>query len=198
MKSDKLQKLEEKYIKVSEASDKQYVYHLMPEKMSGKILYCLSDLESKLPDVYKKEIKKYIGREEHLEQKIAPLKSTWKDCVIFSSIDPAMIFDLQALLGVKGWQDAAGIAYMRFNITDLPEDLCLYDDDKETYKKLSPKSYKETKSIPASTAKYFSECVENKERPLLFAGVKHVLVKGNVNIKNSVVMKYKLKRKVDE
>lgn len=191
-----LEKFEDKYKKLAEAaSQKQYVYHLKPEKLIGTNLLSLGELENKHPEIYKKEVKKYSGRENHLTKKIEPLGCTWKDCIIFSSVNPQMIFDLQGLLGIKGWKEAEDISYMRFDINDLPSTMCLYDDDAESYKKISPKSYRESEFIPVSTARHFAECAEDNVYPLLFAGVKHVLVNEPIRISLADTFHYKSRGK---
>ena len=179
---DEIVKLAKEFKKQTSA---QYVYHLKRSDFRGKLILPLSKLETNYPDIYKKEIKKYRGRENHPEIKIPLLDCRWKDCVNFSTIDPNLIFQLEDLLGIKN--DIPKI--FRFDIHDLKDfDMCLYDDNfsprkSEAYKKVSDKSYKETLSVPAETVKYFAECKEKKEAPLIFGYVPHLLVRGNIPIK---------------
>lgn len=177
---------------------KQYVYHIRPSKFKGKYIYPLSELEDVYPEIYKNEIKKYKGRESHPETKIGLLDCKWKDCVNFSTLNPIKLFQLEELLGIPGYKNGINTQVFKFNIKDFQDmNFCLYDDNKnpkrsEAYKKVSIVSYKETEFIPSETVKYFAECKEKKEYPLIFGNVTHLLVKGKIDIGKAELIKFKV------
>ena len=174
----------------------QFVYHLKSPDFRGKYIYPLLKLEEVYPDLYKKELKKYKGRESHPELKIDILNTQWKNCVNFSTLNPYKIFQLEELLGVPGYKNVSGNEFFRFKITDLVDfDMCLYDDNKspkkqDAYKKISINSYKETEFIPIETAKYFIQSKEKKEYPLLFGNITHLLVKGEIPIDKAKILTF--------
>lgn len=172
----------------------QYVYHIKSSNFKGRYIYPLAQLKDEYPDIYKKELKKYKGRETHPDTKIDCLKATWKDCVNFSTINPIKIFQLIELLGLPGDSD---VEIFQFNINDLPNSkMCLYDDNKspknsESYKRVSAKSYRETRFVPPETVKYFAQSKEKDEHPLIFGNVSHLLVADKVSTDKAEIIKFK-------
>jgi hypothetical protein len=178
-------------------SDHQYVYHIKSHKFKGKYIYPLSELQDIYPDIYRQEIKKYKDRNTHPNIKINMLDAQWKDCVNLSTLNPIKIFQLEELLGIPGYKQSEDVEIFRFDINDLEDfEMCLYDDNKsprkaDAYKKLNPKTYKETQFIPTATVKYFAKSKEDEEHPLIFAYVNHVMVKGNLPINKADIIKFK-------
>lgn len=166
----------------------QYVYHIQPPKFKGKFILPLSELETEYPEIYRSEFKKYKDREQHPETKIDLLDCSWKDCVNFSTLDITKIFQLEKLLGVPGYKEVDDIVVWKFPIEALKDmEFYYYDDNispkkKEAYSKVSVRSYKETEFVPDKTVEYYLEAKNNKERPLLFGYLRHILVKGKVLI----------------
>lgn len=178
------------------AKETQYVYHIKSKDFKGKYIYPLSELKDAHPDIYKKQIAKYKGREDHPEIKIKPLDCKWKDCVNLSTLNPIKIFQLEELLGIPGYKKGKDVEVFKIKISDLDsKKFCLYDDEKSpkseaAYSKRTETSYKETQFIPTKTAKYFVTSKEKKEYPLLFAYVKHVLYNGIIDISKAEIIKF--------
>lgn len=176
------------------AKEIQYVYHIKSDNFKGKFIYPLSELKEIYPDIYKQELSKYKGRESHPEIKIKLLDCQWKDCINFSTLNPIKIFQLKELLGISNKETDI----FQFKISSLSNlDFCLYNDDKspkneEAYSKISASSYKETQFIPPKTVKYFAECKEKKELPLIFSNVKHLMVKGKIDTSKASIINYKV------
>lgn len=171
--------------KLIEKNQKQYVYHLISPDFKGKTILPLSELKQKYPDIYKKEFKKYKDRENHPDIKIDVLNCSWKDCISLSTINPALIFNFLSSIDAKGSEHSKDFKIYRFDINKIENEKCYYDDNvspknQKSYSKI--KSYSETDSIPLEAAKYFIKSVDNKEYPLIFGYVKHVLVKGNLDL----------------
>ncbi len=189
---DNLVKIADKFEKKSS----HYVYHIKCNDFRGKYIYPLSELQDIYPDLYKKEIKKYKGREKHPEIKIDILDVKWKDCINLSTLNPIKIFQMEELLGIPGYKNGENVEVLRFDIKDLFDlTMCLYDDNKsprnkDAYKKVTSKSYKETKFVPPETTKYFAECKMKNEYPLLFGNVTHLLIPEKIPISKAKILKF--------
>lgn len=183
-------------LSIKYAKTPQFIYHIKSKNFKGDKILPLSALEEKYPKIYKKEISKYKGRESHPQTKIKLLDCKWKDCVNFSTIDPRKIFQMEELLGIPGYKNSIDVEIFKFNIKDIKNlDFVLYNDNKnpkkdDAYKKINVSSYEETSYVPLETAKYFIECKEKNEYPLIFGNVPHILVKGEVPIDNAEVLKF--------
>jgi hypothetical protein len=182
--------------KYAKSSESQFVYHIKNKNFKGENIIPLSEMENIYPSTYKEQIKKYKGRESHPETKIKILNCKWKDCVNFSTLNPIKIFQLKELLGIPGYKNDENIEIFKFDIKIFENyDFCLYDDNKnpkkdDAYKEISIASYKEEKFIPTETVKYFAECKEENEYPLLFGNILHILVKGNIPISKAEIIKF--------
>lgn len=183
--------------KLAKESNK-YVYHLKSPEFKGKIIYSLNKMKDIDEKIYKDSLKKYKGREDHITKKIKELNCTWSDVVNLSTLNPEKIFRLASLLGNKNHEYNNNKEIVCIPIENLIDsEFCLYDDNfshnsAKAYSKLSINKYKELEFVPTETVKYFADCVEKNEDPLMFAYVKHILVKDQVNIKNSKIIKFKL------
>lgn len=157
--------------------------------MNSNILFPLSELEYEIPSLYKKEIKKYKGREKILNKKIQLLKCNWKDVLFFSAINPVLIFTALDLIGLL---DKNVPKILRFPISDLKDNnYCSYqEEEKVEFKKINKSSYKEDDKIPLQTIKYFVDCLKTNEDPLIFSGIKHILYKGSLDITKGKVISY--------
>lgn len=194
MNIERLLKLSE-FFEYAAKNEPQYIYHIKPEKLKGNFLHSLSELEKVYPDIYKVENKKYKNREKHINQKIDLLDCQWKDCVNFSTLNPAKIFQLLQLLEIPGYDHNDKIEIFKFDINKLKDfDMCFYDDkssaNQNSYSKV--KNYKESKFIPIETVKYFIKCKEKKEYPLIFGDILHILIKGKVPINLAKIEKFEL------
>lgn len=168
-----------------------YIYHLKPSYMEGKILLPLSLQEELYPKLYKKQLKMYADRPFTLNKKVPPLDCKWKDVLFFSCLNPKIIFAALELLGLLD-EDVPDI--LQFPISTLKDgDFCFYQEElnkKEIFSKTSHSKYEEEKILPFETAKYFVDCVKKKENPLIFSGVKHLLYKGELDIGKAKSIKY--------
>jgi hypothetical protein len=174
------------------AKETQYVYHIKSQSFKGKYIYSLAELQDIEPQIYKKEIVKYKGRENHPETKIKLLDCQWKDCVNLSTLNPEKILQMEELLGMH----TDSIEVFKIKISELEGmKFCLFDEAKspkseEAYSKVSLASYRETQFVPFKTAKYLATCKEKKESPLLFAYTDHILCKGPIDISKTEVFRF--------
>lgn len=70
----------------------EYIYHAVPEMMSGETLYPLNTLRKIYPEAYEYAVRKYDWRRDYLELTIPKLDCLWNDVLHFSMIHPHEIF----------------------------------------------------------------------------------------------------------
>lgn len=68
-----------------------YLYHWVPEGMTGNILYPLNTLKSKYPDLYAKHATKYAGRENLMDITIPVLNCKWNDVLHLTAVHPEKV-----------------------------------------------------------------------------------------------------------
>lgn len=168
----------------------EYVYHLVPEAMKGRELYPLAMLEEKYPDLAKAYTKDYKGREYILNRKIDLLDATWKDVLFLSCVNPILIFSALELFGLL--EHAPKI--IRFPVKVLKNlNACYFSERgvKNIFEKFNVDKYQEETRLPIETLKYFIKCTSSGEDPLIFSGVKHILLADTLNLNDGEVFSYK-------
>ncbi len=164
----------------------EHFYHLKPKNMQGNYLLSLAELEKQYPKLAKEYVKIYSKRKDLLETKILLLDCLWKDVIFFSCLDPRIIF---AALELVGKLDEDIPTILKFNISVLKnKEFCLFEEKGEKFKfsKCSTQSYKEESEIPIDTINYF---IKEKD-PLIFADIKHIVLKNNLDIRLAEEVKY--------
>lgn len=177
----------------------KYLYHRKPSVVKGSIIYSLSALQKDHPDLYDKEIKKYEAREKLLNRHIPKLNCLWKDLVFTSPLNPKHIYkalqefnlpcgsnDLWFKIPIEDVinHDIAWFKYPKrekgdFRIKD--EDVELIELDK----------YEELNAMPKETIDYYQASANNREKPLLFHLIPHVLIRGTIDISNAEMITWK-------
>lgn len=175
-------------------SSKQYVYHIKSPEFKGKYIYPISELNEIDPELYKQSLHKYKGREEWIERKIPQLNCKATDVVNLSTINPIKLFIVEHLLNIESIDDKI---IMRIPVSSLKKQECvLFSYDKSLqyhYKKQNVSKYKECISVPFDTVNHYIESKNNKENPLIFEYVPHLLVKGKVDISKAEIIKFKIR-----
>ncbi|MFA7192323.1 MAG: hypothetical protein WC089_03440 [Candidatus Paceibacterota bacterium] len=192
-----------KLIPKTEATEKKYLYHKVPADMKPneegkKILYPLSDLKEKFPEVYAEEISKYDSNE--YRKKIPELNiptlgdAKWKDVVQMSAIHPQ---DLINSLNASGFYYEP----MKFYKID-PEKLnqsktTIYlnkdgvgDEDLSNFAEFKHDDLGYHSIVPEVTKEYYKKIKkinedlepEKKKGPLLFGGVPHIFHRGPIDV----------------
>ena len=167
-----------------------HVYHLKPENMHGNVLFPLSELSKQYPDLGKEYIKNYKGREEVILTKIELLSCSWQDVLFLSALNPILIFQALDVLNLLD-EDIPDI--LQFPISSLKKkEFCLFKeiDGKDHFAPCDISSYEEPKNLSKGTWSYFLDCVSSGEKPLIFADVSHILVKGTLDIRDAKTIKY--------
>ncbi len=170
-----------------------YLYHIVPKNMKGNILYPLNRLKKVYPEVYKKQITKYVGRERIMWQKIIYLNCKWNDVIHLTPVNPSKINKTLLAIGLKlikcKWYK------INANILD-PKKTVIYKylSDKiplpiSDYEKYNPNKLVKYNKIPLLLKRYYSQQFKNKTKPLLFHLIPHVLYKGNIKVENLEIIK---------
>lgn len=165
-------------------STNRHVYHKVPVPLEGRVLYPLNQLREKKPRLYEQLKEKYRGREELLKVKIPVLDCLWNDVLHFSTIHPTLLY--QALLET-GHSPSAQLYWIKIPVEDLQgRPTCIYDSGQrkgeESFRRFEMDLYAELPGPPEKTLTYYRQCKQNGTEPLLFVGIAHLLLKGEINI----------------
>jgi hypothetical protein len=167
-----------------------HLYHLKRDPFRGSAILPLSHLKTAHPDLHQREAAKYRGRETLMAEMVHPLGCAWNDVVHLSPISPKLIFDALAALGYlaphrrEWWTIPIEIirgkpsAWFRSRAYYPGE---TYEFAPTDYEVFDWSTYEELSVIPAQTLKYYRWCIARGDRPLLFNGIPHVLVKNAID-----------------
>jgi hypothetical protein len=83
---------------------KKYLYHMVPNDMTGSVLQPLNTLKESHPDLYVSKAEKYKGREHLMDIMIPTLECKWNDVLHFSPIHPQELKEAFEEAGMK-WSE---------------------------------------------------------------------------------------------
>lgn len=172
-----------------------FLYHRVPENMSGYVLYPLNQLKGMRPDIYAEQVRKYDGREFVMNQRVPTLDCLWNDVLHFSAVHPQEISDEMKKLG------QGPLKWRKFYQIDP----AIFDVDKTTVylyrtrllkEKMLPENWSKFRiedlcgysKLPEETIRYYQEQIKEGKKPLLWAWVPHILHKGEIDISNSKII----------
>ncbi|GAA1936320.1 hypothetical protein [Kitasatospora viridis] len=69
------------------------LYHTAVSAPRGEELLPLADLRSAWPDLHRRHLAKYRGREHRLRERVLPLDCTWSEVVFLSPLDSTVLFE---------------------------------------------------------------------------------------------------------
>lgn len=166
-----------------------YLYHKVPEPIEGAVLYPLSVLKDKYPEIYTQHISKYAGREHVTENRIPAFNLLWNDVLHFAAVHPK---DLKDALIEAGMNTSIKFRFYQIDPSILdPEDCIVYLNNRR--QKGEPMSEKDfTAYNQEDIPKYsvlrqeakdnYKEKFSQGKKPLMFGFVPHVLYRGSVDI----------------
>ena len=168
-----------------------HLYHKVPQEMAGEVLYPLNTLKEIHPEAYEFQVKKYIGREEVMDNQIPSMNCLWNDVLHFSPVHPQLIFDQLKFLGLNNLPPKIEYFEVDSDLFD-PENTTIYlfknkplfkmrEDNFEEYSGENTLKYT---NLPDETKEYYKECITNGKPPLAFHKIPHILHKGNLDTKN--------------
>jgi len=185
----KLAKLADKFAAITKY---QYLYHIRSPDFKGKFLYPLSELAEIDKRLYNKSFNKYKGREDWINREIPLLNCKATDVVNLSTINPIKLFAVEILLNIEKIEDKQIFKIPTSILKNQEFVLFSYDKDLNyKYKKQNINAYKECIHVPLDTVEHYIESKKNKESPLIFEYVPHVLVKGKVDISTAELIDFK-------
>jgi hypothetical protein len=165
------------------------LYHMVPKKMSGTVLYPLNQLRGRMPEMYAEHVAKYAGREAVMEQHIPVLDCLWNDVLHFTAVDPEII--CQALREA-GRVDSIHWKLYRVDPSRLDPSVavvyrCAHKKREdalapENFAPFAAETLEEYAQLPEATRVYYHRMIEKGERPLLFHRVPHILYKGTLDM----------------
>ena len=166
-----------------------YLYHMVPEDMKGKILMPLNEIRNKYPKIYEEEIRKYKGREVLLSKNVPILNCLWNDVLFLTAVHP---LKLKRALRESGSQIPLKRKAEWFKIDPKLIDpqktvVDLYtkrEDNNEDYIPFRTMDLNLYDEIGPKTRQYFRKELSEGRRPLLFHLVPHILYKGHLKIKD--------------
>ncbi len=178
----------------------QYVYHAVPEMMSGNTLYPLNSLRDIHPEAYVLAAKKYEWRKHFLELSIPRLGCLWNDVLHFTFIHPREIFKELTSAGYvskNSWFfyeiPTASVITSPFGIYFTPPPVL--DEQTYTGELQAPKHIIDPNRVqlpgefdfsrspfPQSTRDYFKFELSHGRIPLVFNGLPHFLLRAQLDI----------------
>jgi hypothetical protein len=169
-----------------------HLYHHVPKKQVGDLIYPLNQLEVKLPDIYKKQFAKYDSiKEKDLE---IPGFGYWNDCVNLMPVNPGLVKkELEKYGHDTSWE-------WRFYLID-PEMLdvskliiMIMNDNngalERTFLPFSEEDFNDYCQIDEATRTIFQKAKDNNEQPNTFARIPHVLYKDSINTNGLETVKF--------
>ncbi len=171
-----------------ERADKEaYLYHLLPVNLRGNILYPLNALIERFPDIYKRQVKKYAGREYLTRQRIPRLNCLWNDVLHLSPVSPLKI--KQALI-TAGSDPNFTISCYRIDpamIEARNAVVYLFDNERDIMEEndfmaYDPSEIAEFSPMPPATIDYYRKMIGKGQWPLVYHRIPHILFKGTLNI----------------
>lgn len=165
-----------------------YLYHRVPENMSGHILYPLNVLKEKDIDLYTAHASKYKGREAIMEDRLPFLNCLWNDVLHMSAVHPRDIKRALIEAGQKGDFVLECFEIDPHLLNPRSTIVFLAQNDTRTEKLLesnfvsyNPDDIAQYATLSQVTKDYYRLKYEQGENPLLFHKIPHILYKGELD-----------------
>lgn len=180
-------------------SGTQFVYHQVAPDFRGSVLHPLNDLAVAHPDLYAREVVKYVGREGVISYRVPHLDAAWGDTVNLSTLDPRHLVAARRRLGIAssrllqrrllripvehlaGQRLVLYSAVTRWINTSPGEDVPA-EPPADEFEPVDELTYRETTAVPPAHLDYLSECERLGRPPLGFVHVPHVLALGPIDV----------------
>jgi hypothetical protein len=169
----------------------RYIYHRVPNNISGQTLYPLNRLKAIYPELYAATIKHYAGREWVMKMRIPILDCLWNDVLHFSPVHPAKIRDGLVTAGFPRKTrtyfeiDPEQIRFNSENAVIFRHKLYRPDQHQlpaADFEPFQPASLARLTGVPPATLAYYKESRLKGQPALTYLYVPHILFKGTVDI----------------
>ena len=177
----------------------KFVYHGVPERMVGTVLYPLNQLAAIDSRSYEFQRSKYEGREALLQSRIPGFELLWNDTLHCAPLHPYLLFEARRAL------DLLSSPWMTGRFFEIPVERILVNpviwasqDVPSTgvarsksaaptaldgeFEPFDAARYQALREITAAHLSYLRRMEDSGERPLMFAYIPHVLVAGPIDI----------------
>lgn len=175
-----------------------YVYHRVPPKLRGKVLYPLNRLERVYPDLYLELQQNYASRRDIAALRVPPLGNClWNDVLHLSPVHPSR---LQAALADAGhhlpeaWRvfyqidahllDPTSTVLYRMSRVFWSGDFDINESSAQIGEECAPLLLEQLDScaeVPALASEYYASVPPGGGPLALFLGITHVLYKGEID-----------------
>ena len=168
-----------------------YVYHRVPDNLTGHVLYPLNQLKNIFPSLYVTKAANYQNREAVMQARLPLLNCLWNDVLHFSPVHPSKVQEALAEAGfgrklrryfevnpiAKGFNPTNAVVFLHQQVT--LEKFQLVEED---FRSFTPGELHSLGEIPEATLAYYREMFELGKRPLVYLYVPHILYQGRLDI----------------
>jgi hypothetical protein len=166
--------------------------------MRGASLYPLNVLRTRHADLYERERRKYVGREDLLRLTIPLLDVLWTDVVHLAPIHPWRLADAWRKAGL--WSEVWEGRFFQIPVERIVGLRCIWfssgalsprerssgirqlEADGGELSWFRPAEYDELDQVPQRYETYLRECSRDARRARPFAHIPHVLVEGAIDV----------------
>ena len=168
-----------------------YIYHRVPDDLTGYVLYPLNQLKSVYPSLYTTKVASYQNREAVMQARLPFLNCLWNDVLHFSPVHPSKVQEALAEAGFgrkprryfevdpieKGFNATNAVVFLHQRVR--LEKFRLAEED---FRRFTLAEISSLGEIPEATLAYYREMFERGKRPLVYLYVPHILYQGKLDI----------------
>lgn len=166
-----------------------FLYHIYPKKMQGNILLPLNRLKLMQPQLFDEYLESYRDRKHVVNRKIPILDCLWNDVIHTTNIHPRCFFKA---LSEAGRNPIPEITWLKIPLQIALANPCVVYSCRATIENRNEIPENEVSLFEMSkfkagvvdqrTLQYYQERVQRNEKLLLFQGIAHFLILGEIDI----------------
>ncbi|UPW83858.1 group-specific protein [Lysinibacillus sp. Ag94] len=173
-----------------------YVYHMIPKKMTGEVLISLNEIKLIDSELYKTYSKKYSDHPERPSlflKRIPKLNCLWNDVIFLLPLHPYYVYEALYSLGLSIKKDLMFYEIPTERLMKNKNGVYFYNKENyrgpasdipdEEIQVIDIISYPECSALPSDALAYFTEQHKKGVNFGMFAHIPHILSLGNINIK---------------
>lgn len=166
------------------------LFHTVPDRMVGTVLYPLNELEQVDRAAWERERAKYDGREQVLDVRVPPLECLWNDALHLSPVHPGEIVAELRAVGLEPLRsrffeiDAAALDAARTVVFANRRVSSSDAIDASQWLPFQPAGLPALAGFDEASRRYYRECAEAGRRPLLWGYLPHVLHRGALDTRD--------------
>jgi hypothetical protein len=170
---------------------KQYLYHRVPPKLLGNIIYPLNQLKDLYPRAYNYKVQKYVGREYLLSKSVPILDCLWNDVVFLLAVHPRELLEHIELAKLPSPKAAGWGKFFKIPVESL--DLFKlatwieYKGCVEDFAAFDVEKMGEYATIPDLQIEYWKE-MSVRGQYLVCPHTTHILYKGIIDVSSTEII----------